>query len=113
MRLALDRLAHEGLLEPLPGGGFRIREFAIADIWMRLRCAACSSLGFAYELATGRSVGLKLGPGFDRDLIPSTAEAQWVSADGQVVESDCGSARSPARASGAPRSCCAATRRTS
>lgn len=44
------------------------------------------SLGFAYELATGRSVGLKLGPGFDRDLIPSTAEAQWVSADGQVVE---------------------------
>ena len=33
MRLALDRLAHEGLLEPLPGGGFRIREFAIADIW--------------------------------------------------------------------------------
>ncbi|CAM5371094.1 SAM-dependent methyltransferase OS=Leifsonia shinshuensis OX=150026 GN=HNR13_001362 PE=4 SV=1 [Leifsonia shinshuensis] len=44
------------------------------------------SLGFAYELATGRSVGLKLGPGFDRDLIPSTAEAQWVSAAGQVVE---------------------------
>ncbi|MDR6614008.1 THUMP-like domain-containing protein [Leifsonia sp. 1010] len=44
------------------------------------------SLGFAYELATGRSVGLKLGPGFDRDLIPSTAEAQWVSAEGQVVE---------------------------
>src|SRR4051812_17063757 len=44
------------------------------------------SLGFAYELATARSVGLKLGPGFDRDLIPSTAEAQWISADGQVVE---------------------------
>ncbi|MEN0086556.1 MAG: SAM-dependent methyltransferase [Leifsonia sp.] len=44
------------------------------------------SLGFAYELATGRSVGLKLGPGFDRDLIPSTAEAQWISVDGQVVE---------------------------
>lgn len=44
------------------------------------------SLGFAYELATDRSVGLKLGPGFDRDLIPSTAEAQWISADGQVVE---------------------------
>jgi SAM-dependent methyltransferase len=44
------------------------------------------SLGFAYELATARSVGLKLGPGFDRDLIPSTAEAQWISVDGQVVE---------------------------
>lgn len=44
------------------------------------------SLGFAFELATGRSVGVKLGPGLDRDLIPSTAEAQWVSVDGQVVE---------------------------
>lgn len=32
VRLALDRLAHEGLLEALPAGGFRIREFAIADI---------------------------------------------------------------------------------
>lgn len=33
VRLALDRLASEGLLEALPAGGFRIREFAIADIW--------------------------------------------------------------------------------
>lgn len=33
VRLALDRLAHEGLLEALPAGGFRIREFPIADIW--------------------------------------------------------------------------------
>jgi GntR family transcriptional regulator, vanillate catabolism transcriptional regulator len=33
VRLALDRLAHEGLLEALPAGGFRIRAFAIADIW--------------------------------------------------------------------------------
>ncbi|MEO7016652.1 MAG: class I SAM-dependent methyltransferase [Leifsonia sp.] len=44
------------------------------------------SLGFAFELATGRSVGVKLGPGLDRDLIPSSAEAQWVSVDGQLVE---------------------------
>jgi SAM-dependent methyltransferase len=44
------------------------------------------SLNFAFELATGRSVGGKLGPGFDRDLIPSTAEAQWISVDGHVVE---------------------------
>jgi hypothetical protein len=43
-------------------------------------------LNFAFELATGRSVGVKLGPGLDRDLIPSTAEAQWVSVDGQLVE---------------------------
>jgi GntR family transcriptional regulator of vanillate catabolism len=33
VRLALDRLAHEGLLEALPAGGFRIREFTITDIW--------------------------------------------------------------------------------
>jgi len=44
------------------------------------------SLDFAFELATGRSVGVKLGPGLDRDLIPSSAEAQWVSIDGQLVE---------------------------
>src|SRR6478609_3520626 len=33
VRLALDRLAREGVLETLPAGGFRVREFAIADIW--------------------------------------------------------------------------------
>ena len=30
--------------------------------------------------------GIKLGPGFDRQLIPAGAEAQWVSVDGQVLE---------------------------
>jgi GntR family transcriptional regulator of vanillate catabolism len=33
VRLALDRLAHEGLLEPLAGTGFRVSSFAIADIY--------------------------------------------------------------------------------
>ena len=33
VRLALDRLAREGVLETLPAGGFRVREFVIADIW--------------------------------------------------------------------------------
>src|SRR5271154_2123807 len=33
IRLALDRLAHEGLLEPSPSGGFVVRSFAISDIW--------------------------------------------------------------------------------
>ena len=33
VRLALDRLAHEGLLEPLPAGGFVVREFTLTDIW--------------------------------------------------------------------------------
>jgi len=33
IRLALDRLAHEGLLEPSPSGGFLVREFTLEDIW--------------------------------------------------------------------------------
>ncbi len=33
VRLALERLAHQGLLEALPFGGFRVREFTIAEIW--------------------------------------------------------------------------------
>src|SRR3954466_9997443 len=33
IRLALDRLAHEGLLESAPSGGFIVCEFTLADIW--------------------------------------------------------------------------------
>jgi GntR family transcriptional regulator of vanillate catabolism len=33
VRLALQRLAHEGLLEPLRAGGFRVRAFTLAEIW--------------------------------------------------------------------------------
>jgi GntR family transcriptional regulator of vanillate catabolism len=32
LRLALSTLAHEGLLEPLPGGGFVVRSFTQADV---------------------------------------------------------------------------------
>lgn len=44
------------------------------------------SLGFAFGLADRMPTGVKLGPGFDRDLIPDQAEAQWVSVDGQLLE---------------------------
>lgn len=44
------------------------------------------SLAFAFGLGERFAAGVKLGPGFDRDLIPERAEAQWVSVDGQVVE---------------------------
>lgn len=44
------------------------------------------SLWFAFELASQLPTGIKLGPGFDRELIPEHAEAQWVSVDGQLVE---------------------------
>ena len=33
IRLALERLAHEGLLEPYPTGGFVVRKFTLQDIW--------------------------------------------------------------------------------
>lgn len=33
IRLALDRLSHEGLLEVSPSGGFVVREFTVSDIW--------------------------------------------------------------------------------
>jgi GntR family transcriptional regulator of vanillate catabolism len=33
VRLALERLAHQGLLDALPHGGFRVREFTLSDIW--------------------------------------------------------------------------------
>ncbi|SDY44231.1 class I SAM-dependent methyltransferase [Herbiconiux ginsengi] len=44
------------------------------------------SVDFAFGLAERLPAGIKLGPGFDRSLIPAEAEAQWVSVDGQVVE---------------------------
>ena len=44
------------------------------------------SLGFAFGLAERMPTGVKLGPGFDRELLPEAAEAQWVSIDGQLVE---------------------------
>jgi hypothetical protein len=44
------------------------------------------SLTFAFDIAKRMPTGIKLGPGLDRELIPSDAEAQWVSVDGQLVE---------------------------
>lgn len=44
------------------------------------------SLDFAFGLGDRMPTGVKLGPGFDRELIPDDAEAQWVSVDGNVVE---------------------------
>ena len=44
------------------------------------------SLDFAFGLADRMPVGVKLGPGTDRGVIPTASEAQWVSVDGDVVE---------------------------
>ncbi|MDX2400989.1 SAM-dependent methyltransferase [Microbacterium algeriense] len=44
------------------------------------------SLDWAFDVAARVPTGIKLGPGHDRDALPADAEAQWVSADGSVVE---------------------------
>ncbi|MGO2933516.1 THUMP-like domain-containing protein, partial [Microbacterium sp.] len=44
------------------------------------------SLEWAFSLAERMPVGIKLGPAHDREALPADAEAQWVSADGSVVE---------------------------
>jgi SAM-dependent methyltransferase len=44
------------------------------------------SLDWVFGLAERMPIGVKLGPGHDRDLIPADAEAQWVSVDGKLVE---------------------------
>lgn len=44
------------------------------------------SLDWAFALAERVPTGIKLGPAHDRDTIPADVEAQWVSADGDVVE---------------------------
>lgn len=43
-------------------------------------------LDWVFDVASRRPTGIKLGPGHDRDALPDDAEAQWVSADGSVVE---------------------------
>lgn len=43
-------------------------------------------LDWVFDLAARMPAGIKLGPAHDRDALPADAEAQWVSADGSVVE---------------------------
>ncbi len=44
------------------------------------------SLDVAFGFADRLPTGVKLGPGVDRDIIPTDAEAQWVSVGREVVE---------------------------
>jgi GntR family transcriptional regulator of vanillate catabolism len=53
IRLALDRLSHEGLLEVSPSGGFVVREFTLADIWDALEVRGLLE-GAAARLAAER-----------------------------------------------------------
>ncbi|GAA1861913.1 50S ribosomal protein L11 methyltransferase [Microbacterium koreense] len=44
------------------------------------------SLDWSFAVADRLPTGIKLGPGLDRNLLPTTGEAQWVSADGSTIE---------------------------
>lgn len=44
------------------------------------------SLDWVFDLAARHPIGVKLGPGLDRTLLPDAVEAQWVSADGSTIE---------------------------
>lgn len=44
------------------------------------------SLEWVFDLLRRVPGGVKLGPGFDRTLIPEDVEAQWISADGSTIE---------------------------
>lgn len=43
-------------------------------------------LEWVWELAAQHPAGVKLGPAFDRTLVPDDAEAQWISVDGSTIE---------------------------
>jgi hypothetical protein len=44
------------------------------------------SLDWVFGVLRDRPGGVKLGPAFDRELIPDDVEAQWISADGSTIE---------------------------
>lgn len=67
------------------------------------------SLDFCFELGRRIPVGIKLGPGVDRGLLPEGFEAQWISADREVVELVLWSGALAGRASAVRRSCSART----
>jgi hypothetical protein len=57
-----------------------------AGVRRRDPAAWSPSLDWAFGLASRLPIGVKLGPGIDRELLPAGAEWQWVSSRGEVVE---------------------------
>jgi GntR family transcriptional regulator of vanillate catabolism len=53
IRLAMERLAHEGLLEPYPTGGFIVRGFTLNDVWDSIEIRGTLE-GMAARLAAER-----------------------------------------------------------
>src|SRR6185437_11391788 len=57
VRLALERLSQEGLLETSTGGGFAVREFTKTDIWDAIEMRGVLE-GMAAKLAAARITDL-------------------------------------------------------
>jgi GntR family transcriptional regulator of vanillate catabolism len=55
VRQALAQLAYEGLLEPVPAGGFRVRRFTLAEVWDAIELRGVLE-GTAARLAAERLV---------------------------------------------------------
>ena len=79
VRLALDRLANEGLLEALTTTGFRVRAFALEDIWDAIEIRGVLE-GTAARMAAERLksadelAALKLHCRQTEDLLPMTRD---------------------------------------
>lgn len=93
-------------LQPFPAADVRVGDAIEADltgvgaVWLdparrseghddtrRVGADAYSpSIAFALETASRTPTGVKLSPAYDRDAIPSDAEAQWVSSGPDTVE---------------------------
>jgi GntR family transcriptional regulator of vanillate catabolism len=79
VRLALQRLAHEGLLEAVPTRGFRVRAFTISDIWDAIEIRGVLE-GTAARLAAERlsspdeAAGLRSNCAELEQLLPMTLE---------------------------------------
>src|SRR6476469_7105657 len=87
IRLALEKLAQEGLLEKSPAGGFTVRAFTLADIWDAIEARGALE-GSAAKLATERLEDRgKLGPllaGIDEmGALPATAFVRYSQLNGE------------------------------
>jgi GntR family transcriptional regulator of vanillate catabolism len=69
VRHALARLSHEGLLEPQPAGGFRVRAFTLQDVWDAIELRGVVE-GTAARLAAER-----LSDPSELDTMRATVEA--------------------------------------
>ena len=79
LRLALDRLCHEGLLEARLRGGFVVREFSLSDVWDAIEIRGVLE-GTAARMAaerlngSGELIALRRYNARLEDLDPVTAE---------------------------------------